>query len=134
MTEHNTRLGGIKEEIHEFRAEFNSLLVDLKNKIQTKFENINNKLNEIENNIKSNVTEQVNESIISIKESIINALKKESKLLKSKVLNLEHNLSQSEACINSLGQYNRRNNLEIQGIPSNVSDDPVEDKVIDIFH
>ena len=123
MMEHNTRLGGIKQEIHEFKTEFNSLLADLKNEIQTKFGNINSKLNEIENNIKSNITEQVNESIISIKESIINALKEENKLLKSKVLNLEHKLSQSEAHINNLDQYNRINNLEIQGIPSNVSDD-----------
>ena len=97
MTEHNARLGGIKQETHEFKAEFNSLLVDLKNEIQTKFGNINNKLNEIENNIKSNITEQVNESIISVKESIINDLKEENQLLKKKVLNLEHKLSQSEA-------------------------------------
>ena len=55
-------------------------------------------------------------------------------MLKSKVLNLEHKLSQSEARINSLDQYNGRTNLEIQGIPSNVSDDTLEDKVIDIFH
>ena len=54
--------------------------------------------------------------------------------MKSKVLNLEHQLSQSEAHINSLHQYNQRNNLEIQGIPFNVSDDALEDKVIDIFH
>ena len=60
MVEHNTRLGGIKQEIQEFQAEFNSLIVDLKNEIQTwkfKFENINNKLNETENNIKSNITD-----------------------------------------------------------------------------
>ena len=36
-----TRLvGGIKQEIHEFKTEFNSLLADLKNEIQTKFGNI----------------------------------------------------------------------------------------------
>ena len=52
--------------------------------------------------------------------------------MKSKVLNLEHKLSQSEAHVNDLDQYNRRNNLEIQGIPSNVSDDALEDKVVDI--
>ena len=60
MVEHNTRLGGIKQEIQEFQAEFNSLIVDLKNEIQTwkfKFGNINNKLNETENNIKSNITD-----------------------------------------------------------------------------
>ena len=134
MTEHNARLAGIKQEIQEFKAGFNSLLVDLKNEVQTKFENINNKFNEIENNIKSNITEQVNKSIISIMESITDALKEENKLLNSKVLNLEHELSQSEAHINNLDQYNRRNYLEIQGIPSNVSDDALEDKVINIFH
>ena len=57
-----------------------------------------------------------------------------AKLLKSKVLNLENKLSQSEAHINSLDQYNWRNNFETQGIPSNVSDDALEDKVVDIFH
>ena len=60
MVEHNTRLGGIKQEIQEFQAEFNSFIVDLKNEIQTrkfKFGNINNKLNETENNIKSNITD-----------------------------------------------------------------------------
>ena len=70
MMTHSTRLGGIKQEIQEFKAEFNSLLVDLKNEVQAKFGYINNKLNETENNIKSNITHQVNESIISIKESI----------------------------------------------------------------
>ena len=62
----DTRLAGIKQEIQDFKAEFNSL-VDLKNDIQTKYGNINSKLNEIENHIKSNITEQVNESIISIR-------------------------------------------------------------------
>ena len=63
----DTRLAGIKQEIQDFKAEFNSSLVDLKNDIQTKYGNINSKLNEIENHIKSNITEQVNESIISIR-------------------------------------------------------------------
>ena len=70
--------------------------------------------------------------MITIKESIINALKEVNKLLKSKVLNLEHKLSQSKARINSLDQYNQINNLKIQGIPSYFSDDALEDKVTDI--
>ena len=41
MTEHNTRLGDFKQEIQEINVEFKSLLVDLKNEIQTKFGNIN---------------------------------------------------------------------------------------------
>ena len=113
ITEHNIRLGGIKQEIQEFKAEFNSLLVDLKNEIQTKFGNINNKLNEIGNSIKSNITEQVNEGIISMKKSIIDALKEENELLNNSFLNLEHKSSQSEAHMNNLDQRNRRNYLEI---------------------
>ena len=116
---------GIKQEIQEFKAEFNSLLIHLKNEIQMKFGNINNKLNETENNIKSSITKQVNESVIGIKESIIDTLKEENQLLKRKVLKLEHKFSQSKA---------HTNNLEIQGIPSNVSDDAWKDKVINIFH
>ena len=34
---------------------------------------------------------------------------------------------------NHLDQYSRRNNLEIQGIPANITDDKLEGKVIDIF-
>ena len=34
---------------------------------------------------------------------------------------------------NHLDQHNRRNNLEIQGIPANVTDHELEGKVIDIF-
>ena len=49
-------------------------------KFKPNLETLNRKLNEIENNIKSNITEQVNESIIGIKESIIDALKEENKL------------------------------------------------------
>ena len=54
--------------------------------------------------------------------------------MKSTVLNLEHKFSQNEAHINNLDQNNWRNNLETQGIPSNVSDDALKDKVINIFH
>ena len=43
-------------------------------------------------------------------------------------------MSQCQAHMNILDQYNQRNNLEIQGIPSNISDDAWEDKVVDIFH
>lgn len=107
IAEHNTRFGGIKQEIQEFKAEFDFLLVDLNNEIQTKFADINKKLNEIENSIKSNITKQVDKNIISVNIII--------------VLNLEHKLWQSEAHINNLDQCNSRNNAS-------------EDKVINTFH
>ena len=38
---HHTRLGDIKQDVEEFKSEFNSLSTDLKKEISSKFENIN---------------------------------------------------------------------------------------------
>ena len=53
---HNTRLDGIKQDIQDFKSDFNSLLSSLKNENQSKFENINIRLNRIESNLESNIT------------------------------------------------------------------------------
>ena len=130
---HNTRLGGIKQDIQDFKSDFNSLLSSLKDEIQSKFENINTRLNQIESNLESNITEQVNESILSVKDSIITALRDDNKMLQINVEILEKKLAESEKSFNRLDQYNRRNNLEIQGIPSTADDEVLENKVIQIF-
>ena len=126
---HNTRLGGIKQDIQDFKSDFNSLLSSLKDEIQSKFENVNTRLNQIESNLESNITEQVNKSILSVKDSIITALRDDNKMLQAKVEFLERKLAESEKSFNRLDQYNRRNNLEIQVIPSVVGDEDLEDKL-----
>ena len=63
---HNTRLGRIKQDIEDFKSDFNLLLSSLKNKIQSKFKNINTRLNQIDSNLESNITEQVNKSLMII--------------------------------------------------------------------
>ena len=55
--------------------EIDSVLVNIKTEMQSKFDDINNRLNVVENNIKGSINDQVNESMSSIKDSIINALK-----------------------------------------------------------
>ena len=83
---------------------------------------------------KKSVTEEVNESIMSINNTIIDALKEENLKLQNKVKKLEDQLLMLDQRSNNLDQYNRRNNLEIQGIPDNVTDDDeIEGKVIEIF-
>ena len=82
---HNTRLGGIKQDTQDFKSDFNSLLSSLKNEIQSNFENINTRLNQIESNLESNIIEQANESILSVKNSIITALRDDNKMLQAKV-------------------------------------------------
>ena len=70
---------------------------------------------------------------MSIKNTIIDALKEENLNLQNIVKKLEDQLLEFDQNSNNLDQYNRRNNLEIQGIPANVTDDELEGKVIDIF-
>ena len=42
-------------------------------------------------------------------------------------------LHESELSLNRLDQYNQRNNIAIQGIPSNVADEALENKIADIL-
>lgn len=51
----------------------------------------------------------------------------------NKVNELKEKLMSVEMSISNLDQNNQQNNIEIQDIPASVSDDRLEDKVIDIF-
>ena len=64
---------------------------------------------------------------------IIDALKEEHLKLQNKVKKSEEQLLEIDEKSSHLDHYNRRNNLEIQDIPGNVTDDKLEGKVIDIF-
>ena len=52
---------------------------------------------------------------------IIDALKEENLKLQNKVKKLEEQLLEIDQNSNHLDQYDRRNNLENQGIPANVT-------------
>ena len=62
MEEPHTRLSGIKQDL----LDFNSVLENIKTEMQSKFDDINNRLNVIEINIKSSINDQVNESMSNI--------------------------------------------------------------------
>ena len=134
---HNTRGGGVKQELQDLKKDVNSSLADFKASIDTKFDVISNHLNAIEENfqrhINGKIAKQLNESVMSIKDSIIDALKEENFRLQQKVQHLKNKLSDIEIVENKLEQCTRRSNIEIQGIPSTVRDNLLEDKVIDIF-
>ena len=61
----------------------------MKDILTVKLSDINDRLDEIEKKIKKSVTEEVNERIMSIKTTIIVALKKENPKLQNKVKKLE---------------------------------------------
>ena len=81
----NTWLSGMKQDLVDFKNDFNSSLSCLKNSIDQKLNNINSRLDQIEVNMQKNITDVVNESIMSVKDSIIDALKAESMKLKSRL-------------------------------------------------
>ena len=70
---------------------------------------------------------------MKVKNATIGGLRAENLKLQRKVESLESRISKLETDCNKHDQYNRRNNLEIHGIPSNISDDMLEEKVIRTF-
>ena len=75
----------------------------------------------LKKNTQKSVTEEVNQSIMSTKNMIIDALKEENLKLQNKVKKLEEQLLEIDQNSNHLDQYDKRNNLENQGIPANVT-------------
>ena len=85
----------------------------MKNSIDQKFSNINSQLDQTEGSIQKNITDLVNESIINIKDSIIDALKEGNMKLKSRVEQLEDKILRMEIAKNNHDQYTWCNNMEI---------------------
>ena len=129
----NTKLGGIKQEFQEFKNSFQVMISDLRLDIERKFENTNKILQELNDHLKTNIVDQMNESVMSIKDTIIDALKEDNAQLRNKVELLEKKLTEAEISRNKLEHYTRRNNIEIQGIPPRIPDEKLVEKVIEVF-
>ena len=123
----------MKEDILDFKNEFTSSIESLKSSNDEKFNLVNEQFDNIRTDIKRNVAVIVADSLLEVKNSIIEALKAENLKLQQKVEKLENRISQVESDLNKKDQYNRRNNIEIQGIPSDISDDSLENKVIEML-
>ena len=85
MTE-NTRLGGIKQEFQEFKNSFQVTISDLRFDMERKFENTKKRLQELNDHLKTNIVDQ---SVSSIKDTVIDALKEDNAQLRNKVELLE---------------------------------------------
>ena len=62
-----TIFNGIKQDLVDFKNEIDSVLKNIKTEIQSKLDDINNRLYAIDNIIKSSINDQVNESMLNIK-------------------------------------------------------------------
>ena len=72
--------------------------------------------------------------LLNLKDVIIKNLQVENERLRKKVNVLENKVLTLESEHNSLEQYGRRNNIQITGIPNNVPDQNLEEKVVDILN
>ena len=123
---HNRRLSDMKQDLVDLKNDFNLSLSCLKNSIDQKFNSINSWLNQVEGNIQKNITHIINESIMSIKDSVIDALKEENMKLQSRVQQLEDKLLRMEIAKSIYEQYTQHNHIEIQGILAIPADDHLE--------
>ena len=78
-----TRLSGMKQDLVYRLQKW------LKNNVDQKFNSVNSQLDQIAVNIQKNITDVVNKSIMSVKDSIIDALKEENVKIQSRVEQLE---------------------------------------------
>ena len=102
----NTRLGGMKQDILDFKNEFTSLIESLKSSIHEKFNLVNEQFDNIRTDLKKNVAVIVADSLLEVKNSIIEALKAENLKLQQKVEKLENRISELESDLKKKDQYN----------------------------
>ena len=93
-----TRLGSIKQKILGLKNEVCTLISSFKEEVQQKFETRNNTVNTMEKIVKIIMSDQISESIIKLKDSVIEALK-EDNLKMQKILKLWKSNSQKTNCI-----------------------------------
>ena len=75
--------------------------------------------------------DDLDKEMLNLKDVIIKGLQVENQRLHNKINNLEKKVILLKE--NSLEQYGRRNNLEINGIPDGVDGQNLEEKVIEIL-
>ena len=131
---YNTRNAGMKQEISDMKNDFVKSLDSFKLDINDKFNNVNDKPLTIKSGFGENLDDLVAEDLSKVKGSIIEALREEISLLHQKIEKLESRISVLETDLNKQDQYSRRKNLGIQGIPDNVLDDQLEEKIIEILN
>ena len=82
----------------------------------------------------SNSIDGLKDEIINLKEIIIKKLQDDNTRLSNKVAFLEDKIMKLEIESNQIDQYSRRNNVEISGVPEEVSNADLEGTVISIFN
>ena len=83
-------------------------------------------------NFKKRFTD-IKDEIINLKEVMIRNLQNENKILNNEVNQLQEKIISLESKSNSIEQYGRRNNREVNEILNSIFDDSLESTVINVL-
>ena len=81
-----------------------------------------------------NCINNLNEEIVNLKDIVIKQFQDENEKLWVKCSTLENKVVNLEQNLNSLGQYDRRNNLVLSGIPEKIPDNQLGNMVASILY
>ena len=87
------------QEFLDHKNEVGAFNSNMKDEIQQKFETINNRVNTMENSIKTILSFKVSESIMKVKDSVIDALQDDNLKMQKEVEILEEKLSENKLCL-----------------------------------
>ena len=77
--------------------------------------------------------DELTKELLNVNNVIIKNLQAEDEHLREKVCSLESKIISLEINQNKLEQYDRRNNIEVFGIPDSIKDNCLEEKIISVF-
>ena len=89
-------------------------------------------LSKVESNLTQNIT-NLKDEVINLQDIITKNLQDQNKRLKTKINVSENKIIDLKIQNNNVDQYSRRNSIEISGIPQSVSDNQLEENVVDIL-
>ena len=92
------------QEFLDHKNEVGAFNSNMKDEIQQKFETINNRVNTMQNSIKTILSFKVSESIMKVKDSVIDALQDDNLKMQKEVEILEEKLSENKLCLIKLDQ------------------------------
>ena len=110
---YNTRQNSLASNENR-NPETSKLIINLGSKLLLRFDNLDKEM-------------------LNLKDVIIKDLQVKNQRLRNKINNLEKKVMSLEENSNSLKQYGRRKNLEITGIPDDVDNQNLGEKVIEIL-
>ena len=128
ITQEMTDIDDILTEVNKLRCEVSELKQSLKEEIKAEFSQVRSDV--IDTILKENAALKEK---LGVSDSIIENLQKKLKKQDEELSDLKDSLYESEVNHDKLEQYTRRNNLEIAGISDRISDENLEEHVIDLL-